>query len=148
MSINKVIMLGHLGQDPDLKQAINGSHVCNFNIATNESWTDKNGERQERTEWHRIVVWGKLGEHCKQYLSKGGEVLIEGSLHTKNWDDKNGEKHYTTEIIAKTVQFIGGAKHFENNFSGVDIGVGQLHESKNEAKNKYINSFTTDDIPF
>jgi single-strand DNA-binding protein len=109
MSVNKVILLGRLGQDPELKYTPGGAPVCNFSLATSENWTDKSGQKQERTEWHRVVVWGKLAELCNQYLSKGRQAFVEGRLQTRQWDDKDGQKRYTTEINATTVQFIGGA---------------------------------------
>jgi single-strand DNA-binding protein len=108
MSVNKVILLGRLGQDPEIRYTPTSAAVCNFSIATSESWTDKAGEKKEKTEWHRIVVWGKLAELCNQYLSKGRQVFVEGRLQTRSWDDKDGTKRYTTEIVANTVQFIGG----------------------------------------
>ncbi len=107
-SINKVILIGNLGSDPEVRFTPSGSAVANFNIATNESWKDKNGQDQERTEWHKIVVWGKQAENCGEYLSKGRPVYIEGRLQTREWNDKDGNKRYTTEIIANTVQFLGG----------------------------------------
>jgi single-strand DNA-binding protein len=85
-----------------------GSGVCELRLATNESWTDKSGQRQERTEWHRIVVWGKRAELCSKYLSKGRQVYVEGRLRTRSWDDKDGVKRYTTEIVANDIQFLGG----------------------------------------
>ena len=108
MSVNKVIVLGRLGQDPELKHTAGGSAVTNFSVATNESWTDKQGQKQERTEWHRVVVWGKLAELCSQYLSKGRQVYLEGKLQTRSWEDNQGQKRYTTEVQANTVQFLGG----------------------------------------
>lgn len=110
MSVNKVILLGRLGQDPELKYTPSGSSVCNFSLATSENWKDKNnGQKQEKTEWHRIVVWGKLAELCHQYLTKGRQVYVEGKLQTRSWDDKtSGAKRYTTEILATAIQFIGG----------------------------------------
>lgn len=106
--INKVIIVGNLGGDPEVRYTPSGSAVANFNVATSESWKDKNtGEKKERTEWHRIVVWGKLGELCGEYLSKGRQVYIEGRLQTRSYDDKDGVKRYMTEIIATDVQFLG-----------------------------------------
>ena len=102
--INKVIVLGRLGQDPEMK-AVGSSTVTRLNIATSEKWTDKNGQKQERTEWHRVVVWGKLAELCAKYLAKGRLAYIEGKLQTRSWED-NGIKKYSTEIIASTVQFL------------------------------------------
>jgi single-strand DNA-binding protein len=104
--INKVILVGRLGADPEIRYTQQGTAVTNFNIATSENWTDKQGQKQERTEWHRSVVWGKLAELCSQYLQKGRQVYIEGRLQTRQWDDKDGNKRYTTEVIAQTVQFL------------------------------------------
>ena len=107
--INKVILIGNLGKDPEVRFTPGGQAVANFNIATSESWTDKNsGQKQERTEWHRIVVWGKLAELCGEYLKKGRQCYVEGRLQTREWTDKEGQKKYTTEIVANTVQFLGG----------------------------------------
>ncbi len=105
--VNKAILVGNLGRDPELRQTPNGQSVVNFTLATSENWTDKSGERQERTEWHRIVVWGRTAEMCNQYLSKGRTVYVEGRIQTREWEDKDGNKRYTTEINAQTVQFIG-----------------------------------------
>ena len=106
--VNKVILVGNLGADPDMRYTPSGQGVCELRIATSESWNDKNGQRQERTEWHRIVVWGRTAENCGQYLDKGRSVYIEGRLQTREWQDKEGQKRQTTEIVANTVQFLGG----------------------------------------
>jgi single-strand DNA-binding protein len=106
--VNKVILIGNLGRDPEVRFTPSGQAVANFTIATNDSWTDKQGQKQERTEWHRIVVWGKLAEICGEYLSKGRQAYVEGRLQTREWTDKEGKKNYTTEIVAQTVQFLGG----------------------------------------
>lgn len=106
--VNKVILIGNLGVDPEVRFTPSGQAVANFRIATNESWVDKNQQKQERTEWHRIVVWGKLGELCGEYLKKGRQAYVEGRLQTREWTDKEGKKNYTTEIVAQTVQFLGG----------------------------------------
>jgi single-strand DNA-binding protein len=105
--VNKAILVGNLGRDPELRHTPNGQAVVNFTLATSESWTDKSGERQERTEWHRIVVWGRQAEMCAQYLSKGRTVYVEGRIQTREWEDKEGNKRYTTEINASNVNFIG-----------------------------------------
>jgi single-strand DNA-binding protein len=115
--LNKVFIIGRLGTDPEVRYTGNGGAVANFNMATNESWTDKSGQKQERTEWHRIVVWGKLGELCGQYLSKGRQAFIEGRLQTRDWTDKDGNKRYTTEIVAQNVQFLGGGAERSNTAS-------------------------------
>jgi single-strand DNA-binding protein len=108
--VNKVILIGNLGRDPEMKYTANGQAVTNFSLATSENWTDKSGEKVERTEWHRIVAWGKTGELCAQYLSKGRTVYVEGRLQTRDWEDKEGHKRSTTEINAQTVQFLGGPR--------------------------------------
>ena len=108
MSVNKVILVGNLGKDPDVRYTQTGSAVANFSIATSEQWNDRDGKRQERTEWHNIVVWGKQAESCGQYLSKGRQVYVEGSIRTRSYDDKSGNKRYITEIVAQRIQFLGG----------------------------------------
>lgn len=104
--VNKVILVGRLGNDPEIRYTQQGVAVTNFNIATSENWVDKAGLKQERTEWHRIVVWGKMAETCSQYLAKGRQVFVEGRLQTRQWEDKDGGKRYTTEVVAATVQFL------------------------------------------
>ncbi len=108
MSVNKVILVGNLGKDPEVRFTNSGSAVARFPIATSEVWNDRDGNRQERTEWHNIIVWGKQGEHCGQYLAKGRQVYVEGSIRNRSYDDKNGNKRYVTEIVAQRVQFLGG----------------------------------------
>src|SRR6186713_497002 len=115
--VNKVILIGNLGADPELRYTPSGQAVCDLRLATNESWTDKNGQKQERTEWHRVVMWGKPAEICKQYLSKGQKLYIEGRLQTRSWDDKEGNKRYSTEIIGTDFMFLGGG-------SGAGAGAG------------------------
>jgi len=105
-SVNKVILIGNLGRDPELRYTKNGQAVANFSLATSDSFT-KDGQREERTEWHRIVAWGKTAELCTQYLTKGRSAYIEGALRTREWEDKDGNKRQTTEVHAQTVQFIG-----------------------------------------
>lgn len=109
--VNKVILIGNLGADPDMRHTPSGAGVCELRLATNESWTDKGGQRQERTEWHRVVVWGKLAELCSKYLSKGRQVYVEGRLRTRSWDDKDGNKRYTTEIVANEIQFLSSGRN-------------------------------------
>lgn len=107
MSVNKVIIIGHLGSDPELRHTTSGHSVTRFNVATNEYWKSKTGEQNEKTEWHRIVAWGRLGEVCHQHLTKGRQVYLEGRLQTRSWEDNQNVKKYSTEIIASTVQFLG-----------------------------------------
>ena len=108
MSVNKVILIGNLGKDPEVRFTQTGSAVANFSIATSEQWNDRDGKRQERTEWHNIVVWGKQAETCGQYLAKGRQVYVEGSIRTRSYDDKTGTKRYVTEIVAQRIRFLGG----------------------------------------
>lgn len=151
MSVNKVILLGRLGQDPELKYTPSGSSVCNFSMATTESWSDKQtGQKQEKTEWHRIVVWGKLAELCNQYLSKGRQAFVEGRIQTRSWDDKDGQKRYATEILASTVQFIGGP---QDSSSSQRSSQGQNDNNYNQSNDQDYNiatdtNFASDDIPF
>jgi single-strand DNA-binding protein len=105
-SVNRVILVGNLGRDPELRYTAGGQPVASFSVATNERWNDREGKTQERTEWHRIVVWGKQGENCANYLQKGRSVYIEGRLQTREWEDKEGQKRQTTEVVAQTVQFL------------------------------------------
>jgi single-strand DNA-binding protein len=137
MSVNKVILMGTLGKDPELKFTPGGSAVCSFSIATKETWYDEKNEKHEKTEWHKIVVWGKKAESCNQYLAKGSQVYIEGKLQTRSWDDKDGTKRYTTEISAKDVQFINRKKE-----SGGEA------KPKEEALPFDESGFASDDIPY
>ena len=105
--INKVILVGNLGNDPELRYTGGGTAVCNFSIATNESYKDADGNMVDKTEWHRVVAWGRLAEICGEYLTKGRQVYIEGSLHTNKWEDKDGNTRYTTEIKAREMQMLG-----------------------------------------
>ena len=106
-SVNKVIVLGNLGKDPDLRHLPNGDAVCNFSLATTESWKDKEGNKQDKTEWHNIVIFRKLAEIAGEYLKKGRPVYIEGRLQTRKWQDKEGKDRYTTEIVADQMQMLG-----------------------------------------
>lgn len=106
-SVNKAIIVGNLGRDPEMRYTQSNTPVATFSVATTDQWTDKNGERQERTEWHRVVAWARLAEICGQYLQKGKQVYIEGRLQTREWEDKDGQKRYTTEIVAREMQMLG-----------------------------------------
>jgi single-strand DNA-binding protein len=108
-SVNKVILVGNLGADPEVRYTPGGKAVATFRLATKEQWTGKDGEKTERTEWHRIVAWARLGEICGEYLHKGSQVYIEGRLQTRNWEDREGVKRYTTEIVAQAMQMLGSA---------------------------------------
>jgi single-strand DNA-binding protein len=106
--VNKVILIGNLGSDPEVKYTPSGVPVANFSLATTESWTDRNGERQERTEWHRLVLWRKLAEIAGQYLKKGSKLYVEGKLQTRSWEDQSGQKRYTTEVVVNDMQMLDG----------------------------------------
>lgn len=107
--INKVILIGNLGADPETKTTSGGNTVANFTVATSESWKDReSGEKRESTEWHRIVIWGKLAEICGEYLRKGSKVYLEGRLQTRKWQDRDGNDRWTTEVVAKQMQMLDG----------------------------------------
>lgn len=123
--VNKVILVGNLGKDPEVRYTPGGQAVANFTIATNENWTDKQGQKQERTEWHRIVVWGKTAELCGEYLTKGRQVYIEGRLQTREWQNKEGQKQYTTEVVANPVGgvvFLSGGERGQGRAAGRGAG--------------------------
>ncbi len=109
-SVNKVILLGNLGRDPETRYTTGGDAVCNLNIATSETWKDKSGEKQEKTEWHRVVLFGRTAEIAGEYLKKGRSVYIEGRLQTKKYTDKDGVEKYSTEIVGDRMQLIGGTR--------------------------------------
>lgn len=113
-SLNRVVIMGNLGQDPELRYTQGQAAVCTLRIATTETWTGADGQRQEQTEWHQVVVWNKQAENCAKYLAKGRSVLVEGRLRTRSWEDqKTGQKRYTTEIVAQNIQFVGGGQQRE-----------------------------------
>ena len=113
--INKVILVGNLGKDPDMRYTAGGDAVANLSIATSESWNDnQTGEKKENTEWHRVVFFGRISEVCGEYLKKGSSVYIEGSLRTRDWEDDQGNKRYTTEIIGREMQMLGGRRSEDN----------------------------------
>ena len=144
--INKVILIGNLGRAPELRYTQNGQPVANFSLATSEQWTDKNsGEKVEKTEWHRIVVWGRSAEHCSQYLAKGRTVYIEGRLQTREWEDKEGQKRSTTEINAQTVQFLGGPRGQNQPDAGSPQSTGQPSSAGGSSAGPPVPG---DDVPF
>lgn len=134
--VNKVILIGNLGADPEVRYTPSGTAVANFRIATSEQWTNKDGEKGERTEWHKIVAWGRLGEVCGEYLHKGRQVYIEGKLQTKAWEDRDGNKRYTTEVIAYIMQMLGPA------------GKGGTSEMDERLTQEEPVTVPEDDIPF
>jgi len=146
-SVNKVILIGRLGKDPELKYTASGTPFCRFSMATDNVWNHKtSGERQEKTEWHSIVVWDRLAEICNQYLTKGQLVYIEGSLQTREWDDQEGNKRKTTEIRAREMTMLGGG-------AGEGAGGGQRRAATAEGSSSApaaatTSTITDDDIPF
>lgn len=129
-SLNKIMLIGNLGKDPEIRVTASGQTVANFSLATKEQFKNKCGEREERTEWHSIVVWGKLAEIARDYLHKGKQVYIEGRLQTRKWQDKNGQDRYTTEVVAELMQMLGskgdGSKTVQepsDTFAGDDFDV-------------------------
>ncbi len=121
--LNKVILIGRLGNDPEVRYTQDGTMVTNFNLATNEYWKDKNGEKAQRTEWHRIVTFRKLAEICGNYLSKGKLVYVEGRLQTRPWEDKEGNKRSTTEVIASNMQILDAKNQEESSTAGYHNGM-------------------------
>ena len=109
-SVNKAILIGNLGTDVEFRSTTSGQNVANYRIATNRTYTDRNGQRQEQTEWHNIVAWGRLAELCEQYLKKGDTVYIEGRIQTRSWEDQNGQQRWTTEVVAQEMTMLGGGR--------------------------------------
>jgi single-strand DNA-binding protein len=145
-SVNKVILIGNLGRDPELRYTQQGQAVANFTLATNENWTNKSGDREERTEWHRVVAWARTAELCAEYLAKGRTVYVEGRLQTREWEDKDGQKRRTTEVVAQTVQFLGG-RGGAGGPGGAGGGGGRAPRSSGEPPNEAPRP-PDDDIPF
>jgi len=137
-SINKVILIGNLGRDPEVRYTPSGTAVANFSIATTENWTNKDGEKESHTEWHRIVAWGRLGEICGEYLSKGKQVYIEGRIRTNEWEDQEGNKRQNKEIVALTMQMLGSRAQAEPSSD----------ESPSPEPDTASSGPTEDDIPF
>jgi len=139
--VNKVILVGRLGRDPEVRYTSDGTAVTNFTMATSKEWKDKQtGEKKERTEWHKIVAWRRLGEICGEYLAKGKQVYIEGSLQTREWQDQDGNRRWTTEIVADAMQMLGSPGQAPSSFEE-----GPTHE---EDRGTPSNQATEDDIPF
>jgi single-strand DNA-binding protein len=144
--VNKVIIIGRLGAEPEVKTINTGNTVATLSVATSENWNDKNGQRQERTEWHRIVVWGKLAEICGKHLHKGRQVYVEGRLQTRSWEDQQGQKRYTTEIVASTVQFLGSSGAERDSSQGTSTSQGNDFGFQDFGPEPSFDS--TEDIPF
>ena len=137
-SVNKVILVGNLGRDAELRYTPGGAAVATLSLATTDVWNDKAGQRQEKTEWHRVVIWGRTAESLSEYLNKGKQIYVEGRLQTRQWDDKDGKKRYTTEIRSDRIVLLGGR------------GAAPQERVDSEEKQRPVESteFTEDDIPF
>ncbi len=150
--VNKVILVGNLGKDPDMKYTASGAAIANITVATSESWSDKQtGEKQEKTEWHRVVFFRRLAEIVGEYLRKGSQVYIEGKLQTRKWQDQNGQDRYTTEIVANEMQMLGGRSEGAGNRPQQGSGGGFRNNPSTqqaETKPQSDNNFADDDIPF
>lgn len=143
--VNKAILVGRLGRDPEVRHTTSGTPVANFSLATDESWTDKNGERQRRTEWHQIVVWSRLAEICERYLRKGRLVFIEGQIQTREWEDRDGNRRRTTEIVARNMQMLGSRSDEMGMGSGGQRPAARPSQPSQRSQDVEI---TDDDIPF
>jgi single-strand DNA-binding protein len=143
--INKVILVGNLGRDPEVRSTPSGQPVATFTLATSRRWKDKNGQRQEQTEWHTVVCWGRQAEVAGQYLTKGKQVYVEGRLQTRSWDDRNsGEKRYKTEVICENFQMLGGrGGDFDGGMGAPSPGAGPVYD-----EGGYGGGPEDDDIPF
>ena len=141
-SVNKVILVGNLGKDPEIRRTQDGRPIANLSVATSESWRDKaTGERKEKTEWHRVVLWGKSAESLTEYLTKGKQIYVEGRLQTRQWDDKDGNKRYTTEIRGDRIVLLGGGGRGAAADRGESIGGAAAPAEPSEP-------LADDDIPF
>jgi single-strand DNA-binding protein len=145
-SLNKAILIGNLGKDPEIRYTPDGSPVASFSLATSETWTDKSGSRQEHTEWHNIIAWNRLADLCKRFLSKGRQVYVEGRIRSREWSDRDGNKRRTTEIIASQIVLLGSrSQGMEATAAPLDSG----QRSSAESDQAFGDSGITDsDIPF
>ncbi|MBL4709522.1 MAG: single-stranded DNA-binding protein [Flavobacteriales bacterium] len=143
--VNKVILVGNLGKDPEVRHLENGAAVANFSIATSETYKDKNGNRQEQTEWHNIVLWRGLAQIAEKYLRKGSQVYVEGKLKTRSWQDKDGNTRYTTEVVGDQMTMLGGKNNSNNNSAPAPEAV---NEPTNTSGAANIASDAADDLPF
>ena len=147
-SVNKVILVGNLGRDAEVRYTPGGAAVARFSIATTEVWNDKSGQKQEKTEWHRVVLWGKSAESLAEYLTKGKQIYIEGRLQTRQWDDKDGNKRYTTEIRGDRVVLLGGGGGGGRSGGGMSRGGGSDDMGHGAPGPDMSEPLTDDDIPF
>ena len=158
-NLNKVMLIGRLGQDQEIRYTQSGSAVANATIATNDYWTDKQGEKQERAEWHNLVLWDRLADLAQSYLKKGSQVYVEGRLQTSNWEDQQGQKHYKTEVVVTTMQFLDtkssegearpgvGSSDYSAS-SATPQASSSSDDTVNDQKDSQNEDFIKDDIPF
>jgi len=144
--VNKVIIVGNVGRDPEVRYTQSGRAVASFSVATSERFQDKEGQQQERTEWHRVVAWGRLAEICGEYLRKGKQVYVEGRLQTRDWEDKDGHKRYTTEVIANVMQMLG--RRGEDGGSISDEGAARSSAGGGDPLSQAPAGGGDDEIPF
>jgi len=142
--VNKAIVVGIVGQDPQIRYTADGKSVCNLSVVTNESWKDKDGEKHEKPEWHRIVLFGRVAEIAGQYLVKGSQAYFEGKIQTRKWQDKDGHDRYSTEIVAFEMQMLGSSSKNKDNDASGSIG----SQPSGSAPNASADDFKHDDIPF
>ena len=147
-SVNKVILVGNLGRDAELRYTPGGAAVATLNLATTEVWNDRNNQRQEKTEWHRVVLWGKQAESLQEYLTKGKQIYVEGRLQTRQWDDKDGNKRYTTEIKADRITLLGGGGGGGRSGGGSEAFGGRGGGGGGQMDEPPVEPITDDDIPF
>src|SRR6186997_447322 len=146
-SVNKVILVGNLGRDCELRYTPGGAAVATLNMATTEVWNDKSGQRQEKTEWHRVVLWGKSAESLSEYLTKGKQIYVEGRLQTRQWDDKDGNKRYTTEIRGDKIVLLGGGGG-GGGARQQTRGAAAPGAGAEDQMGEPVSELTDDDIPF
>ena len=142
--VNKVVLIGNLGADPEVRFTPSGVQVVSATLATSESWNDKNGERQERTEWHRLVLWRKLAEIADQFLKKGSKIYVEGKLQTRSWDDQKGQKRYVTEVVVNNIEMLDGA----SSTSSAEVGDAGEKVENASAMVEVGTPALGDDLPF
>ncbi len=150
-SLNKVMIIGNLGRDPEIRTVPSGAKVANFSVATNESYTDRNGQKVDRTEWHRMVMWRGLADIAEKYLRKGSTAYFEGKLSTRSWDDQSGQKRYTTEIVVDNLQMLGGRPSGDSGYGGSDYSNQQepySQPSSVESGGGNMPPAPEDDLPF
>lgn len=148
MAINKAILIGNLGKDPELRYTASGTAVASFSIATTERFKNRNGEQQERTEWHNIVAWGPLAEICGKYLAKGRQVYIEGRIQNRSYDDRDGNKRYISEVVANEMKMLGRPGESSGGSGGSGGGYSESQQDSGSADSSGPTFNPDDDIPF